>query len=214
MMEIMVDDICKIIRGKTILDHVSLNMTGGMIYGFVGTNGSGKTMLFRAVAGLMRVDSGRIVCNGQVLHRDIEILPDLGISLENAGLYPELSGMDNLKLLAGINHKINDEQIRNAILRVGLEPDNKKSFRKYSLGMKQRLVIAQAIMEEPKILILDEPTNALDSGGVDLVREIVMQEKEAGTLVMIASHNKEDIRLLADEIYYMSEGKISRGDAE
>ena len=166
-------------------------------------------MLFRAISGLMDLTSGSITLDGKELHKDFEVLPNLGLTIENAGLYPELTGMENLRLLARLNKKIGDEEIREAIERVGLDPKDRRTYRKYSLGMKQRIVVAQAIMEKPDILLLDEPTNALDEDGVDLVRKIILEEKERGALVLIADHNPEDIRLLADKVFYISRGVVS-----
>lgn len=180
----------------------------GFIYGFVGRNGSGKTMLFRALSGLMKVDSGKIRLDGKRLRKDMDILPNLGIVLENAGLYPEFTGFDNLEIFAKINKKIGKNEIKEAIRRVGLDPEDKRSYRKYSLGMKQRIVLAQAIMEHPDILMLDEPTNALDEDGVNEIRQVILEEKERGALILVASHNKEDIRILADQVFYMEQGKL------
>lgn len=200
--------ISKSIKGQMILSDIDLQLESGKIYGFVGRNGSGKTMLFRALSGLMKADTGEISCDNNILHKDISVLPNLGIVLENAGLYPEFTGFKNLQMLSKMRNQISDEEIRKAIERVGLNPDDKRTFRKYSLGMKQRIVIAQAIMEKPDIIMLDEPTNALDDNGVEEIRKIIMEEKERGALILLASHNKEDIRLLADEIFYMQNGKI------
>ena len=175
-MELIAENVNKSIRGKKILSNVNLTMTSGNIYGFVGRNGSGKTMLFRALSGLMNISSGEIRLDGKVLHKDIRVLPGLGIIIENAGLYSELTGFQNLQLLAKINGKIGDKEIKEAIQKVGLDPGDKRSFRKYSLGMKQRIVLAQAIMEKPDILMLDEPTNALDEEGVNEIRNIILEE--------------------------------------
>lgn len=206
-------EINKTIHKHVILENVSLRLEGGKVYGFVGRNGSGKTMLFRALSGLMKVDSGEVLCDGRVLHKDIEMLPNLGLVLENAGLYPEFSGFKNLQMLAKLQKKAGDEEIRDAIRRVGLDPNDKRPIRKYSLGMKQRIVLAQAIMEKPDILMLDEPTNALDEGGVAEIRHIIEEEKARGALILLASHNKEDMELLTDEVFYMSEGRLTgRGD--
>ena len=158
-MEVLVKSISKSLKGKTILSDINLDLKSGTVYGFVGRNGSGKTMLFRALAGLMNIDSGEIVYQGKVLHKDISIPPNLGIVLENAGLYPEFTGFKNLQLLAKLNGKIDDNAIVEAIKRVGLDPYDKRTYRKYSLGMKQRIIIAQAIMEKPDIIMLDEPTS-------------------------------------------------------
>lgn len=207
-MKLIAENVTKNIGKKEILKNVNLSMESGHIYGFIGKNGSGKTMLFRALSGLMNISSGEIRLDNQVLHKDMKILPNLGLIIENAGLYPELTGLDNLRLLAKINHKIGDEEIRKTIERVGLNPDDKRPFRKYSLGMKQRIVIAQAIMEKPDIIMLDEPTNALDKDGIAEIRNIIAEEKQRGTLILIASHNREDIELLADKVYTVNDGFV------
>ena len=206
-MELIVENINKTIDKKIILNDVSLKLRSGMIYGFVGRNGSGKTMLFRALSGLMSIDSGTVSLDGKVLHKDFDVLPELGIMIENAGLYPQLSGFDNLKRLSSIRKKADDDTIREYIRTVGLDPDDKRPFRKYSLGMKQRLVFAQAIFEDQKILMLDEPTNAMDDSGVQMVRDILLERKK-DSIILIASHNHEDIDLLADEKYRVSNGRF------
>ena len=206
-MELIVEKINKTIDKKIILNDVSLKLRSGMIYGFVGRNGSGKTMLFRALSGLMSIDSGTVSLDGKILHKDFDVLPELGIMIENAGLYPQLSGFDNLKRLSSIRKKADDDTIREYIRTVGLDPDDKRPFRKYSLGMKQRLVFAQAIFEDQKILMLDEPTNAMDDSGVQMVRDILLERKK-DSIILIASHNREDIDLLADEKYRVSNGQF------
>ncbi len=212
-MELSAEKVNKTIKGNVILRDVNLSLEKGIIYGFVGRNGSGKTMLFRALSGLMRVDSGKVVYQGKELHKDMSTLPSLGMVLENAGLYPEFTGRKNLQLLAKLNQKVGDAEIVESIERVGLDPYDKRTFRKYSLGMKQRIVIAQAIMEKPDVIMLDEPTNALDEGGVDEIRKIILAEKARGALILLASHNKEDISLLADKVFYLESGAlVDRGD--
>ena len=191
-----------------ILDNIDLTLTSGNVYGFVGRNGSGKTMLFRALSGLMKIDTGIIYLDDRILGKDFSVLPSLGMIIENTGMYPEYTGFTNLKILAGIKKIIGKEQIKETLNRVGLLPDDKRTVRKYSLGMKQRLAIAQAIMEKPDIIMLDEPTNGLDEKGVQLIREIIAQEKERGALLLLASHSAEDIKLLSDEVFHISEGKI------
>lgn len=205
-MKLVADNISKKIGNKDILKNINLHLESGNVYGFVGRNGSGKTMLFRALSGLINISSGRILLDDKELHKDMRVLDNVGIVIENAGLYPELTGFANLKLLAKLKNKIDDEQIKTAIRRVGLQPEDKRTFKKYSLGMKQRIVIAQAIMEQPDILMLDEPTNALDEEGVELIRQIINEEKERGAMVLIASHNKEDIELLTDKVFLINDG--------
>lgn len=206
-MELIAECVNKTIDKKIILSNVNLKLCSGKIYGFVGRNGSGKTMLFRALSGLMSIDSGTVTLDGKILHKDFDVLPELGIMIENAGLYPQLSGFDNLKRLSSIRKKADDNTIREYIKTVGLDPDDKKPFRKYSLGMKQRLVFAQAIFEDQKILMLDEPTNAMDDSGVQMVRSILLERKK-DSIILIASHNHEDIDMLADEKYRVSNGQF------
>lgn len=208
-MELVIKNMSKKIRGKSILNDVNLTLESGNVYAFVGENGAGKTMLFRAASGLMKLSKGNVYLDGKKLHQDFEILPGLGIMLENVGLYPELSGYENLKLLAKIRGKVGKDEIIEWIKKVGLDPFDKKAFRKYSLGMKQRLVFAQALMEKPDILMLDEPTNALDADGIDTIRKLVLGEKERGTLIMIASHNREDIKIMADVVYSVKNGCVA-----
>lgn len=204
-----VNGISKTIKNSQILTNINLNLKSGSVYGFVGRNGSGKTMLFRALSGLMKIDSGTIIYQNKYLHTDFPILPNLGITIENAGLYPEFTGLKNLQLLAKLNKKIDDQQIKVAIERVGLDPNDKRTFRRYSLGMKQRIVLAQAIMEQPDIIMLDEPTNSLDEDGVKLIRQVITEEKQRGAMILLASHNKEDISLLADHVFYIDQGRIT-----
>lgn len=209
-------DVNKSIKGAIILKDINLELYSGNVYGFVGRNGSGKTMLFRTLAGLIRPSSGKIYLDDKELHRDMSCLPSVGVVIENVGLYHEFTGMENLKFLAKIKNKIGDTEIRRAIERVGLDPDDKRSFKKYSLGMKQRIVLAQAIMEKPDIILLDEPTNSLDENGIELIREIVNEERQRGALILIASHNKEDIELLCQKVFYLKNGMVveERGQAD
>ena len=205
------EHVYKRIRRKEILVDINLELCSGKIYGFVGRNGSGKTMLFRALSGLINIDSGKISFNEKTLHKDMEVLPNMGLTLENAGLYPELTGFQNLKILSQIRKVISDIDIKQSISKVGLNPDDKRSFRKYSMGMKQRLIIAQAIMEKPDIIILDEPTNALDEKGVIEVRNIIEKEKKRGAIILLASHTRQDIDILADHFYILNQGNIMEG---
>lgn len=200
----------KTIKDREVLKDVTLSLESGRIYGFVGANGSGKTMLFKVLSGLVKPTTGKIIWGGKELHRDFDVLPNMGLILENAGLYPEKTGFQNLRYLAGLRKEVGDDEIREAIKRVGLNPDDKRSFRKYSLGMKQRIVIAQAIMEAPDILFLDEPCNSLDEEGVERIRRIIREEKERGALILLASHMREDIDYLADVVYEVKEGRVSQ----
>ena len=198
----------KTIKDREVLKDVTLSLESGSIYGFVGANGSGKTMLFKVLSGLVKPTTGKIILNGKELHRDFDVLPNMGLILENAGLYPEKTGFQNLRYLAGLRKEVGGDEIREAIKRVGLNPDDKRSFRKYSLGMKQRIIIAQAIMEAPDILFLDEPCNSLDEEGVERIRRIILEER--GALILLASHMREDIDYLADTVYEVKEGRVSQ----
>ena len=204
------EHISKTIRGREILSDVSLELYSGKVYGFVGRNGSGKTMLFRALSGLMGLTSGTVRWGDQVLKRDFAVLPNLGIVLENVGLYPNLTGLENLRYLSNIQKKCTQEDLRAVLERVGLDPDDKRTYRKYSLGMKQRLAIAQAIMEKPDVLMLDEPTNGLDDDGVRKIRDLILEEKARGTIVLLASHNQEDIRILSDHLFRIEQGRLEK----
>lgn len=207
-MELRAEKICKTIKGKTILNNIDLIMESGNIYGFWGRNGSGKTMLFRALSGLIKIDSGKIYWNGRLLHKDFSVLPSLGIVIEHTGLYPNMTGIENLTYLAGIKGMIGKEEICEAIERVGLDPYDNKIYGKFSMGMKQRLAIAQAIMEKPDIIMLDEPTNGLDEGGVEEIRQLIGEEKSRGALILLTSHNREDMQILTDITYKMNNGNI------
>lgn len=203
-----IKNVSKRIKDQVILNDVSMNLTAGKIHAIVGKNGSGKTMLLRAISGLINIDEGFIQHNKLVLHRDVDVLPSLGLTLENAGLYPEYTGYKNLELLAGIKRKASKEDIVKAIERVGLDPYDRRTVRKYSLGMKQRITIAQAIMEKPDILLLDEPSNSLDDDGILLIREIIREEAKRGAIILIATHDKEEIEHLADLVFYIHAGSL------
>lgn len=207
-MQLTATNVGKILKGNTVLSNINLDLKSGNIYGFVGPNGSGKTMLFRALSGLMSVSSGVVKLDGKVVRKDFSVLPNLGILLENVSLYPNLTGYENLLYLAKFTRKATKSDLLTALERVGLDFNDKRKYGKYSLGMKQRLAIAQAIMEHPDILMLDEPTNALDSEAIERVRQVIEEEKERGALILLASHNKDDIQILADQVFYLENGSI------
>jgi len=198
----------KILKGHAVLNNINISLERGKIHGFFGRNGSGKTMLFRAICGLIKPTSGSIYVYGKKLGKEISFPESLGVIIDSVGFWPHYTGFRNLKFLAAIKNIISDDDIRNAIRRVGLDPDDKRAYKKYSMGMKQRLGIAQAIMEKPNLIILDEPTNALDEEGITLIRNILKEEKERGATILIASHNKEDIELLADYKYKVEQGRV------
>ena len=208
MAEIVVCDISKKFGQQVVLDHISMKLSSPHIYGLVGRNGSGKTMLMRHLCGFVRPDSGKILIDGKVLNKEIEKPEKLGIIIENPGFLPEYSGYYNLHLFALIQNKIKKEEIRNAMHIVGLDPGSKKHVGKYSLGMRQRLGIAQAIMEDPDILLLDEPLSGLDNDGVQEMYQILLKQREEGKLIVVASHSSEDIRVLCNEIFHFDKGKM------
>ena len=208
-MNIKISNVNKTIKKAVILDNINIEFESGRIYGLRGSNGSGKTMLMRAICGLIIPESGEINIDGDILGKDISFPKSIGALIENPSFISSYTGFRNLKLLASIQNKISDDEIRDAIKSVGLTPDDKRTFRKYSLGMKQRLGIACAIMENPDIIILDEPVNALDENGIELVRKILKEQKEKGALIIIACHDKTELEYLSDEIYEIYEGKIT-----
>lgn len=197
---------CKSIKSRPILNNVSYNFEYGKIYGIYGHNGSGKTMLLRAIAGLLVPDSGSVVIDGKVLHKDMSFPPSIGIVIENMNLLPQYNAFDNLKILGKIKKTATDEDIKTALERVGLKSDLK--VKKFSLGMKQRLNIAQSVFEKQKIILLDEPTNALDNDGVQLIYKLLKEEKERGALVVITTHHKEDLEEVCDVVLKMTEGEL------
>lgn len=197
---------CKSIKSRPILNNVSYNFEYGKIYGIYGHNGSGKTMILRAIAGLLVPDSGSVVIDGKVLHKDMSFPPSIGIVIENMNLLPQYNAFDNLKILGKIKKTATDEDIKTALERVGLKSDLK--VKKFSLGMKQRLNIAQAVFEKQKIILLDEPTNALDNDGVQLIYKLLKEEKERGALVVITTHHKEDLEEICDVVLKMTEGEL------
>ncbi|MGE8057067.1 ATP-binding cassette domain-containing protein [Bacillus mycoides] len=203
-----VNGISKKIKGQMILNDINLELSKGKIYGFKGKNGSGKTMLFRALCGLIRTTEGKVEIDGKKLGGEISFPESVGVIIEYPGFLPNFTGYKNLKMIAEINGKIGENEIKNMLSAVGLNPDDKRKFKNYSLGMKQRLGIAQALMEEPDLIILDEPTNALDSDGLNLVKKLLLEMKKKNKLILIASHDKEDLEVLSDEIFTIEQGKI------
>ncbi len=197
-----VKNINKVYRGKSILQDINADFTGGNIYGITGKNGAGKTVLFKVMIGLIVPTSGCVLYDGEDLKKSDA---DIGLLIDDVSFYPEFSGMKNLMLLAGIRKKIGQYEVAQAMERVGLNPNDKTIFWKYSLGMKQRLTLAQAIMERPDFLFLDEPTNSIDETGVELFYKIVSEEAKRGAVVLISSHIKSDIKTLADKVYLMSD---------
>ena len=209
-MEIIVKSATKYIKKALILDDVNIQLTGGKIYGLKGPNGSGKTMLMRLLSGLIRPTSGEVWIDGKKLGKDMDFPESVGLLIENPAFLPNYTGYENLELLAQIRGKIGAEEICQSLLEVGLDPHDPRRYRKYSLGMKQRLGIAAAIMEKPDLLIVDEPTNALDDSGVEQICTILRRERERGALVVIACHDSILLQTLSDEIYKIYEGKVTK----
>lgn len=197
--------------GKTdILKDITVSFEDGQIHGLIGRNGSGKTMLMKCICGFIKVTSGEVIVDGQKIGKDVDFPKDMGIIIETPGFIPYYSGYKNLKLLAGLKGKITKEQIKDTMVKVGLAPNLKRHVRKYSLGMRQRLGLAQAIMENPKFLVLDEPFNGLDKDGVKEMREYLLSYKKQGKTILICSHSSEDISILCDTVHEMDKGKISK----
>lgn len=207
---IEVKKVSKSFGKQCVLDDVSLTCEAGKICGIVGYNGSGKSVLFKCICGFYHVDAGEIYVRGKQMGKDMDMIENAGVIIEEPAFLKQYSGIRNLELLWLLNHKRDTANLQRAMYRVGLDPFNKKPVGKYSLGMKQRLAIAQAVMENQDILILDEPMNGLDKDGVAQMREYFLKFKEEGKTLLFASHNREDIDILCDEVYEMDKGKLVR----
>lgn len=203
-----VQNVVKRFRDQVVLKNVSISFEKGKIHGIVGRNGSGKTVLFKCICGLMHPEEGVILVNGKRVGRDVDMPEDIGAIIEAPGFLPNYSGYKNLRFLANIRRKIGKEEILNVLKTVGLDPESRKHVGKYSLGMRQRLGIAQAIMEDPEILILDEPMNGLDNAGVQDIRALLLELKAQGKTILLASHNHEDIAALCDTVHEMDGGVL------
>lgn len=206
---VRLEDYCKSFKSAEVLKNINLTLESGKVIGLKGKNGSGKTMLMRAISGLILPTSGKVYINDKELGRQISFPPSIGILIENPSFISNYTGFKNLKILASIQNRISDDEIRDAIRKVGLDPDDKRTFKKYSLGMKQRLGIAAAIMEHPDIVILDEPINALDEAGAGLIKGLLDELKANGSLIIIACHDTEELNYLSDEIYEIYDGEIT-----
>ena len=205
---IEVQNVVKRFRDQVVLKNVSISFEKGKIHGIVGRNGSGKTVLFKCICGLMHPEEGVILVNGKRVGRDVDMPEDIGAIIEAPGFLPNYSGYKNLRFLANIRRKIGKEEILNVLKTVGLDPESRKHVGKYSLGMRQRLGIAQAIMEDPEILLLDEPMNGLDNAGVQDIRALLLELKAQGKTILLASHNHEDIAALCDTVHEMDGGVL------
>lgn len=210
MNAIEVKNLTKKFKASTVLDNVNIAFEKGKVHGLIGRNGSGKTMLMKCICGIVPPTSGEIIVNEKRIGKDTDIPKNVGVIIETPGFIPNYSAFNNLKFLAALNHKIGKHEIRKAIKSVGLNPDDKKHVGKFSLGMRQRLGLAQAIMENPDLLILDEPMNGLDKDGVCDMREYLLALKEQGKTILIASHSAEDIDVLCDTVCEMDKGKLEK----
>ena len=208
MFKVVISHVTKVYGKDTVLKDVSVSFEAGKIHGVIGRNGSGKTMLFKTICGFVHPTSGIVTVSGKQVGKEVDFPEDLGLIIETPGFLPYYSGFRNLKILASLRNKIKDTDIFAAMERVGLAPKMKKSVRKYSLGMNQRLGIAQAIMEHPSLLVLDEPMNGLDNQGVEDMRALLLSLKAEGKTILLASHSREDIGLLCDTVIEMDHGQI------
>ena len=206
---VRLEDYCKSFKSAEVLKNINLTLESGKVIGLKGKNGTGQTMPMRAISGLILPTSGKVYINDKELGRQISFPPSIGILIENPSFISNYTGFKNLKILASIQNRISDDEIRDAIRKVGLDPDDKRTFKKYSLGMKQRLGIAAAIMERPDIVILDEPINALDEAGAGLIKGLLDELKANGSLIIIACHDTEELNYLSDEIYEIYDGEIT-----
>ncbi len=210
MNAISIKNLTKKFKDVTVLDDISVDFETGKVHGLIGRNGSGKTMLMKCICGIVPYKIGEIRVNEKIIGKDVDIPANVGVIIETPGFLPNYSGFNNLKFLAKINNKIGANEIRSAISSVGLNPDDKKHVGKYSLGMRQRLGLAQAIMEDPDILILDEPMNGLDKDGVKDMRQYLLDLKARGKTILIASHSAEDIDVLCDTVCEMDKGVLTK----
>jgi ABC-2 type transport system ATP-binding protein len=208
---IILENVCKEFKKEPVIKNVSATFPSGQITGIIGRNGCGKTVLFKMICGLMIPTSGTITVNDEVVGKDVDFPSSIGTIIETPGFIGTKSGIETLLELAAIRRKIGKEEVIRTLQRVGLDPDSNKRTAKYSLGMRQRLGIAQAIMENPDTLVLDEPMNGLDKHGVSEMRDLFYELKEQGKTILIASHNKDDIDILCDEVYEMDAGVLSKG---
>ena len=213
-MNIALEHVTKRIHKSIVLNNVNLQMESGTVYGLWGSNGSGKTMLLRLLAGLIYPTKGAVRINGKQLGKDFDFPESIGLLLENPAFLDYYTGKRNLELIAALKHRISNQEIEHVLRTVGLDPNDRRICRKYSLGMKQRLGLAVALMEQPELILLDEPTNALDVSGVDVLEKLIMTEKKRGALLVIASHDRAFLELVSDKIYVVTEGRLLDEGAE
>ncbi|WP_270427809.1 ATP-binding cassette domain-containing protein [Blautia massiliensis (ex Durand et al. 2017)] len=207
---ISIENLNKQFKNQLVLNNINVKFSNGHIYGIIGRNGSGKTVLLKCICGFLKPTTGVISVNQKIVGKDIDFPENLGFIIETPGFLLNYSGYKNLKYLASIREKIDSNEIKESMSLVGLDSADKKHVGKYSMGMRQRLGIAQAIMEKPDILVLDEPMNALDKNGVEEMRRLFLKMKSEGKLILLTSHNREDIEILCDEVYEMEEGILNK----
>lgn len=207
-MHIEINGATKIIKGVTILDDIKIEMNGGKIYGIRGVNGSGKTMLMRAISGLVKLTRGQIIINGKIVGKDIEFPESVGLLIENPGLIDNCTGYENIKMLASIKKITSDDAIKRYMKLLGLDSDDKKKVKKYSLGMKQKVGIIEAFVDDPDLVILDEPFHALDSKTVKILENIIKEYVNDERIILISCHDSQILERICDEIIYIEEGKI------
>lgn len=207
---ISIENLNKQFKNQLVLNNINVKFSNGHIYGIIGRNGSGKTVLLKCICGFLKPTTGVISVNHKIVGKDIDFPENLGFIIETPGFLLNYSGYKNLKYLASIREKIDSNEIKESMSLVGLDSADKKHVDKYSMGMRQRLGIAQAIMEKPDILVLDEPMNALDKNGVEEMRRLFLKMKSEGKLILLTSHNREDIEILCDEVYEMEEGILNK----
>lgn len=208
-MTIEVKSVTKVLRKITVLEDVNLILESGTIYGLRGVNGSGKTMLMRLMAGLIRPTKGKVLLDGRRLGNELSFPSDMGMLIENPAFLDGYTAAQNLRLLAGIRKKVGEERIREILEQVGLGWEDKRKYRQFSLGMKQRLGIAGAVLEHPQLLLIDEPTNALDTDGIQMVQRLLLEEKSRGALIVLACHDFSILQGLSDVLYSVKEGRVS-----
>lgn len=207
-MNITIKNLTKKIKKETVLKDINLEFHGGKIYGLQGKNGCGKTMLMRCIAGLVHPEQGEIIINGKVLHKDMSLPESIGLLIENPAFLPQYTELQNLKILADLQGGISYGELEELLEKVGLKDCTKKKFGAYSLGMKQRLGIAAAIMGKPDIIILDEPINAIDENGVEEIRQLILGLRSEDRIIIIACHDRAEMELLADEVIVMENGEV------
>lgn len=207
-MKINIDNISKSFDKGLVLNNINLYFESGKVYGLKGRNGSGKTMLLRAISGLILPDKGTIKIDDKILGDDLSFPPSVGVLIENPGYIPELSGKENLRNIADIKSVVSDREINEIMKYFDLEPESKKPVKKYSLGMKQKLGLCMAFMEDPELILLDEPMNALDEKAVNDLKDLILKKEKEGKLIIIASHDLEDLEELTDEIIEMQNGEV------